>query len=285
MDTKVTLAAHRGYRQKFPENTMIAFREALKLDIDAIETDVHMTGDYHIVICHDATLQRTTDKEGHILDRTFAQVREADAGIKFGEQFKGEKVPELCELLELLKDRPDVKLLLELKDYPEEFGDFAYVSCEKTLQICKEYGIWGKDRLTVITFSSALCAWIKNKHRDEEIAIHGFFPKSHMKGCDVVDPYPYIDEVCLFASGGNIKGVDCRKWWSNEKGKTSPVVEKMYFDDFKILGIKPCVYFAWNVDENAYKEAYENGAIGFTCDDPYTCGIILDKIGARKLKK
>ena len=66
MNNKVTLTAHRGYRQKYPENTMIAFREALKLDIDSVEMDVHMTKDYHIVVCHDADLRRTTDKSGRI---------------------------------------------------------------------------------------------------------------------------------------------------------------------------------------------------------------------------
>ncbi len=281
---KVTLYAHRGYRQKFPENTMIAFKEALKLDVDGIETDVRMTNDYNIVIMHDANLDRTTNGHGHICDRSLAQVKEADAGIKFGEEFKGEKVPTLEELLILLKDRPDQKLLLELKDYPEEYGDFAYVSCELSLALCKKYGVWGKDRLTVITFSAGLCQWIKNKHKNEEIMIHGFFPKTQMKGSDVVDPYPFIDEVCLFAGGGENKNTDCRKWWSGGR-EVSPVVDKMHFQDFKYMGIKPCVYFAWNTNEEDYKKAYEYGALGFTCDDPYTCGIILDKIGARKLKK
>ena len=284
MDKKVTLAAHRGYRQKYPENTMLAFREALKLDIDAIEIDVHMTNDYHIVICHDATLQRTTDKEGHILDRSLAQVKEADAGIKFGEQFKGERIPELTELLELLQNYPNIKLLLELKDYPEEFGDFAYVSCALTLNLCKQYGIWGEDRLTVITFSAGLINFIRHKYTDHVI-IHGFYPKNIMRGTDVVDPYPYIDEVCLFQNSGFDKSVDCRRWWSNGDNKpASPVVDKMVFDDFKIMGIKPCVYFSWNTNEDDYKLALERGAIGFTCDDPYTCGIILDKLGARPLK-
>ena len=51
MINKVTLTAHRGWRGKYPENTMLGFRKALELDIDAIEMDVHMTGDYHIVVC------------------------------------------------------------------------------------------------------------------------------------------------------------------------------------------------------------------------------------------
>lgn len=279
MDTKITLAAHRGYRQKFPENTVIAFKEALKLDVDAIETDVRMTNDHQIVIMHDPNLNRTTDKEGHICDRSLAEVKEADAGIKFGEQFKGERVPLLTELLELLKDRPDIKLLLELKDYPEEYGNFAYASCEESLRLCREYGIWGEKRLTVITFSTGLCAWIKRKYGDT-VKIHGFYPRSNMKGSTFDDPYKYMDEVCIFAGASTYP--DGRPCWA--KGG-SPVVDKLVFENFKLMGIKPCVYFGWDTNEEHYKEALENGAIGFTCDDAYTCGKILDKLGARKLKK
>ena len=59
MENKVTLTAHRGWRAKYPENTMLGFREALKLDIDGIEMDAHMTADYRIVVCHDGRLDRT----------------------------------------------------------------------------------------------------------------------------------------------------------------------------------------------------------------------------------
>ena len=63
---KITLTAHRGYRQMFPENTMTAFKEALKLDIDSIEMDVHMTKDYQIVVMHDGNMDRPTDTSGKI---------------------------------------------------------------------------------------------------------------------------------------------------------------------------------------------------------------------------
>ena len=138
MEQKVTLTGHRGWRGKYPENTMLGFRKVLELDIDAIEMDVHMTKDYHIVVCHDADLSRTTDKTGCIFNLTLDEVRQADAGIKRGEEFKGEKVPTLEEFLELMATRPDVKILLELKDYPEELGDFAYASAELTLSLCRK---------------------------------------------------------------------------------------------------------------------------------------------------
>ena len=278
MENKVTLTAHRGYRERYPENTMVAFTEALKLDIDSIEMDVHMTRDYRIVVCHDANLARTTDMNGFIYNMTLGEVREADAGIKFGEEFKGEKIPTLDEFLLLMATRPDVKLLLELKDYPEEIGDFAYASASETLRLCKEYGVYGKDRLTVITFSTGICAWLRSRYSKDDFSIHGFYPKSLMRGSDKDDPYKYYDEVCLFAKGGkSAEGMPM-------ENPSSPVVAKERFDEFRLMGIKPCVYFNWNTNEADYKLALQNGALGFTCDDPYTCGIILDKLGARKLK-
>jgi len=257
---------------------MIAFREALKLDIDSIEMDVRMTADHKVVVIHDSSLERTTDKKGNVHELTLEEIRRADAGIKFGEEFKGEKVPTLEEFLALMQTRPDIKVLLELKDYPEVLGDFAYASCEEILRLCKEYGVWGKDRLVVITFSSAICAWIRKRHRGEDIVIHGFYPKALMRGSDKEDPYPYLDEVCIFSHAT-----------TDLDGRTispaSPVVDKRIFENFTYMGIKPCVYFRFNVNEEDYRLAYEHGAKGFTCDDPYTCGQILDKIGARKLKK
>lgn len=275
MDTKITLTAHRGYRAKFPENTMLAFEEALKLDIDSIEMDVRMTKDNEIVVIHDPTIDRTTDKTGLVKNMTLAEVKEADAGVKFG--YPGVKIPTLEEFLQLMSTRPDIKVLLELKDYPEDAGAFAYASCEKTIALCKKYGVWGKDRLTLITFSTGICAWLRHKHPREEITIHGFYPKQKMLGWQNDDPYKYYDEVCLFCDVYTMDGAHYKN--------PHPVVEKDKFTQFALMDVKPCVYWSWDVNEEHYNEAFSYGAIGFTCDDPYECGKILDKIGARKLTK
>ena len=278
MDKQVTLTGHRGWRAKYPENTMRGFREVLNIDIDAIEMDAHMTKDYHIVICHDANLARTTDTEGNIYEMTLDEVRKADAGVKFGEEFKGEKVPTMEEFLELMATRPDIKLLLELKDYPEELGDFAYASAELTLSLCKQYGVFGKDRLTVITFSTGICAWLRARYTKEDFSIHGFYPKTKMRGWEKDEPYKYYDEVCLFNKGEkDPQGMPITR--------ESPVADKARYKEFELMGIKPCVYYKLNTDEEVYRKSLENGAIGFTCDHPDVCGEILDKLGARKLKK
>ncbi len=278
MENKVTLTAHRGWRAKYPENTMRGFREVLNIDIYGIEMDVHMTKDYRIVICHDPSLDRTTDKCGWIRNMTLDEVREADAGIKFGEEFKGERIPTLEEFLELMATRPDLRLLLELKDYPEEIGDFAYASAALTLSLCKEYGVYGKDRLTVITFSTGICAWLRARYGRDDFYIHGFYPKALMKGSESDDPYKYYDEVCLFNHGEKDP-----QGFPIDHG--SIVANKARYREFELMGIRPCVYYRLNTDEDVYRQSFENGATGFTCDDPDICGEILDKIGARPLKR
>ena len=278
MEKKVTLTAHRGWRAKYPENTMLGFREALKLDIDAIEMDAHMTKDYRIVVCHDGRLERTTNKKGMICELTLDEVREADAGIKFGEEFKGEKIPTFEEFLELMSTRPDIRLLLELKDYPEELGDFAYASASLTLSLCKRYGVFGKDRLTVITFSTGICAWLRQRYGKDDFYIHGFYPKALMKGHAADDPYKYYDEVCLFNHGDRTpEGFPLHR--------DSIVADKARYTEFSLMGIRPRVYYGMNTDEEVYRKSFENGALGFTSDHPDICGKILDKIGARKLRK
>ncbi|HHD2804628.1 TPA: glycerophosphodiester phosphodiesterase family protein, partial [Clostridium perfringens] len=51
--------AHRGFSYRYPENTLLAFKEALKLDIYGIELDVHKSKDGKLVIIHDEDIKRT----------------------------------------------------------------------------------------------------------------------------------------------------------------------------------------------------------------------------------
>ena len=62
--TKIT--GHRGARNLWPENSLTGFRNVLALGVDAIEFDVHLTDAGELVVIHDATLDRTTDKTGPV---------------------------------------------------------------------------------------------------------------------------------------------------------------------------------------------------------------------------
>ena len=57
--------AHRGFKSKYPENTMLAFVKAYEEGADGIEFDVHLTKDNEIVIMHDENTLRTTGKDAY----------------------------------------------------------------------------------------------------------------------------------------------------------------------------------------------------------------------------
>ena len=96
------LCAHRGVNSTFPENTLPAFAEAVRLGAQQVEFDVCRTKDGQLVIMHDATVDRTTDGEGAVSELTFEQIRNLDAGIKKDAKFAGTKVPTFDEVIDML---------------------------------------------------------------------------------------------------------------------------------------------------------------------------------------
>ena len=97
----VVVIAHRGEHNHHPENTIPAYKAAIKLGADFVEVDVRTTKDGKIVIMHDSTVNRTTNGHGAIRDMTFHQIMNLDAGMKFGPQFRGTRVPTLNQVLRL----------------------------------------------------------------------------------------------------------------------------------------------------------------------------------------
>jgi glycerophosphoryl diester phosphodiesterase len=99
----VTVIAHRGWSGKYPENTLLAFREAIKLGVPAVELDAQSTSDGKTVVIHDVMVDRTTNGHGAVRDMQFVQIRELDAG-------QGERVPTLEEVLDLCIGKVAVQL-------------------------------------------------------------------------------------------------------------------------------------------------------------------------------
>ena len=77
------LYAHRGASAERPENTMPAFERAIEVGVDAIETDVHLTRDGHLVVSHDETGARMTGSQLAWADITLEDARRLDAGWGF----------------------------------------------------------------------------------------------------------------------------------------------------------------------------------------------------------
>ena len=109
---------HRGAAGLAPENTIEGFRAGIAAGADALEFDVHLSRDRRVVVIHDPTLDRTTDRAGSISDLTLEEIRQADAGFRFTTDgtlpWRGRQV-RVPTLEEVIATFPDVPLLIELK--------------------------------------------------------------------------------------------------------------------------------------------------------------------------
>ncbi len=100
------IIGHRGAAGYEPENTLLSFKKAIDLKVDMIEMDVFRCKTGELVIIHDNSVNRTTNGKGLIRELTFKELRSLDAG-------KGEKIPALTEVLDLLNAKIPVNLELK----------------------------------------------------------------------------------------------------------------------------------------------------------------------------
>lgn len=143
---KPLIIAHRGASAYAPENTMASFMKALEMKSEGIELDVHMTSDKALVVCHDEKVDRTTNGKGFIKDFTLEEIKKLDAGSWFAEEFKEEKIPELREVLELIKDS-NILLNVELKNAPIIYSGIE----KKVIEMITDYRM--EERTIISSFN------------------------------------------------------------------------------------------------------------------------------------
>lgn len=108
------IIAHRGAKSLAPENTISAFAAAIDMGVDYIELDVRKSLDDSLMVMHDSTVNRTTNFSGGLNTFTYAQLKNMDAGSYFSNNFTGEEIPTLYEVLHFAKGK--TKICIELKD-------------------------------------------------------------------------------------------------------------------------------------------------------------------------
>lgn len=107
------IIAHRGGSAGAPENTLAAFSRALEDGAEAFELDVQLTADGQVVVCHDGTVDRTTDGRGVIGEMPSGEVRRLNAAARWpGGNVGEQQIPLLSEVLEAF---PRTPIIIELK--------------------------------------------------------------------------------------------------------------------------------------------------------------------------
>jgi len=111
------LVAHRGFADRYPENTLLAIEAALELGAQWIEFDVQLTADRVPVLLHDSDLRRTGGLDARIFDLSWSELEpiEVNESSRLGNAFVGTTVPRLSAAIELVAAHPRASALIEIK--------------------------------------------------------------------------------------------------------------------------------------------------------------------------
>lgn len=223
---KPLIFAHRGVSSQCPENTLAAFRKAIEIGADGIELDVHRSKDGQLVVCHDETVDRTTDGKGIIQEMTVQELSQLDAGGWFGPSFKGERIPLLEQVLKLLQPT-SLWLNIELKtDY------YFYPGIEEqTYALIHAYGM--EDRVILSSFNHYTVL------RFQRIAPR--IRTGILYSCHLYEPHKYASELGVGAlhppmhlappeiiSVAHAAGLKVHGWFSRER--FDPAKARDYLD-------------------------------------------------------
>lgn len=144
IDSSTRVIAHRGFSSRAPENTVAAIERAIESGAPMVEIDVTMTADDRVILLHDETLDRTTTGTGPPTDLNLEAIRLLDAGSWFSEEFAGEPVPTLDEVLDTVDGR--ILLNIEIKSEAVQHGVVA-----KVADLVADHGMI--DQVVVSSFS------------------------------------------------------------------------------------------------------------------------------------
>lgn len=206
-DKYIYVAAHRGWSEQYPENTMEAYKAAAELGVDQIEIDVRVTKDNELVLIHDATVDRTTNGTGRVCDMTLAELRALDAGVKKDPRFAGCRIPTLKEFMDFVQPIAGMTVDFELKEYPNEGWEAtAYEVCDRVLQMIEDYDL--TDRCVINTFSTKLHEYIRAKYGDR-YKHHVYFPEEKYHSDAKESLYNFAYCVCMFGAPYMASKEDC----------------------------------------------------------------------------
>ncbi|WP_019612764.1 glycerophosphoryl diester phosphodiesterase [Psychromonas ossibalaenae] len=234
---KKTLIAHRGMSSLAPENTLAAFSLCKEHGVKWFECDVDILQDGTVIISHDDTLDRCTDKSGRLCDITRDDLSNIDAGSWFGDIFTGERIPTLQQMICLANDK-QLNLNIEIK------------SCAASAKL---------SRLLIDNLITAL----KDLNPERELIISSF---NHLVLSEFKQLSPQTPVACLFESHNLLDDWNATIEWCQadyihpeDKGLTREMVNK-----FKDAGIKVNV---WTVNDLARANELFNWGVDGICTD------------------
>lgn len=239
----VEITAHRGASHDAPENTLAAVKLGWKQGADSVEFDVHQTADGKVVVIHDATTQRTTGVEGKVAAMTLEALRRLDAGAWKGEQWRGEKLPLLEEVLATIP--AGKRVFLEIKVGPE-----IVVEAARIFKASKRPA----QEMAIISFNPDTCAAAKKALPECQVYFLSSFKQDKATGVFS----PSVAELVKGARAAGLDGLDLN---ANLEVLTPAAVRQI-----REAGLK---FYTWTVDDpEVARSLVKLGVDGITTNRP-----------------
>ena len=239
------IIAHRGASHYAPENTIASYKLAWEQGADGAETDVHITKDGKLVCIHDDNTERTAGASNNVSDTNFEDLRKLEVGSFKEDQYKGEKIPTLVELLDIV---PKGKLFyIEIKSGKDAAKAVPLVKAD-----IEKSGI-DKKQIRIISFSEEAIKATKEQMPDIEAYLLIFFTRDEKTG----EWAPTADEIIEKLKACRADGVDINV----TQGITKPFINQIKGAGF--------TYHVWTINSAHLARKYAAlGADSITTDRP-----------------
>ena len=211
---KPLILAHRGGRGEYDDNAAGAFADALAHGILGAETDVRLSKDGHLIIMHDATVDRTTNGTGPVAEKTLAEL------IALRLKRSGEHVPTFRQFCEVYRGRADVDIEIEMKLHgdemkPEDLDLYIRLLHDEAAEIL-EPGTYGFSSFSIPTlkrfrelYPDAKLGFICGELTDDDIR------KALSVGCFRIAPEWSQATGPLAVAKAHAAGLSVNLWCSN----------------------------------------------------------------------
>jgi len=158
----IKIAGHRGFPQRYPENSLSGFAAAIDQGAQGLECDVQFNRWGQAFILHDETLARTAGLDQSIADLSADQAHAISVheAPRFGEQHQPTPLPLLSEFAALIRNTPNVLAFVEIKE-----ESFAWILRDDALRIVSEILTGLESQVILISFDLAFIEAAKNNNQ------------------------------------------------------------------------------------------------------------------------
>lgn len=213
MNSRPLIWAHRGASGHAPENTLPSFQLAAEMGADGVELDVQLTKDGELVVCHDETIDRTSNAKGWIKDYSLSNLKKLD--FSYGNlAYEGVQIPTLSEVLDLLGPT-GLTVNIEIKSGIIFYPDIE----EKVLNLVRQ--LHWEERVIYSSFNHETLKtirWLDSRARIGLLYADGLVnvvSYAHSLGVCVLHPAIYNLQYPGFLEECQSAGVELNVWTVN----------------------------------------------------------------------